>query len=294
MDKDDKVEATSIAFTGGGMTTAPNGLGDPADRGVASVAKALALLDLVGERGSISISELARLTNLPKSTLFRLLGTLSASGYLERTERGHYALTVKLWRLGARAVDYSRIHMFVTSALTGLVEATSETAHYSIYEAGWAVYIEKVEGTHPIHAYTHVGGRSPAYASATGKALLAFQPADEIERVALSVEPHTRATLLGGEQLVGEMARVRENKFAVNRGEWRDGVWGVGAPVFGYRVVVGALGVSGPRERIEPEIEQLTKLVTAKAAIITERYGGDPSVFAMPSGSRETITPGDH
>jgi DNA-binding IclR family transcriptional regulator len=262
-----------------GAAAEPNGSREAADGGVASVTKALAILDIVGEQGSVSLPEVARATKLPKSTLFRLLRTLAAAGYIERTERGEYAPTVKLWRIGARAIDYSRIHLFVVSALTELVHETTETAHFSIYESGWAVYVEKVEGTHPIHAYTHVGGRSPSYTSATGKALLAFQPAEEIERVGKTAERHTATTICDPSELIEHMARIRETKVAVNRGEWRDGVWGVAAPVFGYRDVVGALGVSGPQDRIEPALDRLAALVTEQAALVTERYGGDAGLF---------------
>lgn len=241
---------------------------------VASVARALEIIDAVGERGTATLAELATKTGLPKSTLYRLLSTISAGGYLERNERGEYVPTVKLWRIGARAIDYTRIHSEVVAILDSLVSRTSETAHFSIYEDGHAVYVEKVEGTHPIHAYTHVGGRSPAYASATGKALLAYQPSDEIERVARSARRHTAVTIVSSAELVAEAARVRETNIAVNRGEWRDGVWGVAAAVFGHRGdVIGAIGLSGPQNRFEPAIDDLAELVREGAATASERHG---------------------
>jgi IclR family transcriptional regulator, KDG regulon repressor len=242
---------------------------------VASVVKALAIIDLIGERGPTSLADLVAQTGLPKSTLFRLLSTICGAGFLERTARGEYAATVKLWRIGAKAIDYATIHPEIVSSLRDLVEKTAETAHFSIYEDGHAVYVEKVEGSHPIRAYTHVGGRSPAYASATGKALLAHQPEAEILRVAKLAQRHTATTICRAGGLRAEMAKIRESGISVNRGEWRQGVWGVAAPVFDHQgKLAGAVGLSGPQDRIEPALAGLSEIVAAHARALTARHGG--------------------
>jgi DNA-binding IclR family transcriptional regulator len=241
---------------------------------VASVTKALAILDFVGERGPISLSDLVKQVGLPKSTLFRLIFTLCEAGFLRRTARGEYATTVKLWRLGAKAIDYDTIHADIVEALHDLVAITSETALFSIYEDGYAVYVEKVEGPQPIRAYLSIGGRSPSYACATGKALLAYRSPAEIEAVARSAARHTAATICGPELIASEMAKVREHRVAVNRGEWRDNVWGVAAPVFDHvGQVAGAIGVSGPQTRIEHTLERLSNAVRDAARMLTDRRG---------------------
>lgn len=248
------------------------------DKGVASVRKALAILDLIAEDGPASLSELGTKTELPKSTLFRLLLTMSEAGFIERTPGGDYALAVKLWRIGARAIDFATLHPLIAGALRDLVDLTSETAHFSVYEGGYAVQVEKVECEHPIRAPTRIGGRSPGYASATGKALLAYQPADEIERVGSLAERHTAATILDADRLAEELAHVRRVGFAINRGEWREGVWSVAAPVFDHRnQVVGSIGVSGPQDRVEPVLEGIVRAVLGRARMMTVSSGGQPN-----------------
>jgi DNA-binding IclR family transcriptional regulator len=242
---------------------------------LSSVEKALAIIEFVGEHGPTSLAKIVAESGLPKSTVFRLLATICNAGFLERTARGEYAATIKFWRIGARAIDYRTIHPVIVETLNGLVDETSETAHFSIYEDGHAVYVEKVEGSHPVRAYTHVGGRSPAYASATGKALLAHQPEAEIERVADAAAQHTAKSIRGRSALIKEMEEVRRTGVAVNHGEWRDGVWGVASPIFDFRGdLAGAIGVSGPEARIAPALDKLTRLVQAHALRLTERYGG--------------------
>ena len=125
---------------------------------------------------------------------------------------------MKLWRIGASAVDYESVRESAREVLEALVGTTSETAHYAVYEGGWAVYVEKIDGVHPIRAYTTVGGRSPAYASATGKALLAWRGLSEFERVGATAERFTEATHVGAKSLLAHAQAIREAGVAVNRG----------------------------------------------------------------------------
>jgi DNA-binding IclR family transcriptional regulator len=245
------------------------------DNGVASVLKALSIIDLIAEHGPASLAELGAKTRLPKSTLFRLLSTMCRAGFLERTPRGEYALAVKLWRIGAKSIDYAMIHPLIADALRALVDETSETAHFSIYEDGHAVQVDKVECSQPIRAHTRIGGRSPAYASATGKALLAYQAPEEIERVADRTERHTAATICEPAALIEEMATIRRTGVACNRGEWRESVWSVAAAVFDHQgELVGAIGISGPQGRVEPALDRLVKTVRTHARALTESHGG--------------------
>jgi IclR family KDG regulon transcriptional repressor len=235
---------------------------------IGSVLKALAVLELVGDRRALTLTELVAGTGYPKSTMFRLLGTLTDAGFLVRRRSGEYGVGVKVWRLGASAVGYDTRHERTADALRTLVDATGETAHYSVYESGFAVYVEKLDGLHPVRAYTSVGGRSPAYASATGKVLLANESPEEIARVSADLVAHTDRTLVGAAAVRAELERVRLTGYAVNRGEWRKDVWGVAAPVRAVDgPVIGAIGVSGPRERLKPQL----KLVAQKAVEVAAR-----------------------
>ncbi len=241
--------------------------------GLSSVARALMVLEDVGLCGNRTLAELVERTKLPKSTLMRLLSTLIDLGFLQRTRHGRYAVSLKMWRIGCGAVEQESMHDAVMPALRTIVERTGETALYAVYEDGYAVYIEKLEGSHPILAYASVGGRSPAYASATGKALLAWRQPSQIATVAANAQALTRATLRGP-AIVDECAAVRAAGFAINRGEWREGVWGIAAPVFGRsRDVVAAIGVSGPCERIEPNIASWSHCIRDVARELSARYG---------------------
>jgi IclR family KDG regulon transcriptional repressor len=239
-----------------------------------SVAKALAVLATIGEARSRSLTEIAHAVRLPKSTLLRLISVLVAEGFVRRTAHGEYAVSLKLWRIGCNAVNSENVRDEVIPVLRGLVERTGETTHYCVYEDGHSVYIEKVDGSHPIRAYTSVGGRSPAYATATGKALLAWRDEAEIAEVARQSRRWTDKTIVGEKAILRHAAEIRKTGYAVNRGEWRASVWGIAAPVFDrYGKVIAAVGISGPRDRVEPNVEDFAAHVRNTAAEISRRHG---------------------
>ena len=126
-----------------------------------SAAKTLAVLECIGLAGTRSLAEIAAEMRLPKSTLLRLIGILVSKGFVRRTAHGEYALGLKMWRIGCNAVNSETVRDEVIPILRDLVERTGETAHYAVYEDGHSVYVEKVDGLHPIRSYTAVGGRSP-------------------------------------------------------------------------------------------------------------------------------------
>ena len=239
-----------------------------------SIAKALGIIEFVGSAGRRSFAEINAHTGLPRSTLLRLLATLVDLEFLRRTGHGEYGIALKLWRIGCTAVDFEHVRDAIIPTLRQVVTMTSETTLYAVYDAGRAVYVEKVEGLHPIRAYASVGSHSPAYATATGKSLLAWQDEAEIRRVASEAVPYTSATLTSTEELLRQAAEVRRLGFAVNRGEWRADVWGVAAPIFGRgHELVAALGVTGPSDRIEAQIDPMSAIVCEAASNLSISYG---------------------
>lgn len=241
---------------------------------MSSVAKALLVLECVGLAERRTLTEIAKDVRLPKSTLLRLIQVLIARGFLRRVAHGEYTVSLKTWQIGCAAFNADAIRAEVMPVLRDLVNRTGETAHYAAYEDGYSVYVEKLDGLHPVRYYTVVGGRSPAYATATGKALLAWRDKEEIARVGRAAERWTKATNVGAQAVLRAAAQTRRLGYAVNRGEWRPSVWGIGAPVFDrHDKVISAVGISGPADRIEPNVDAFAKLIVAAAAELSRRIG---------------------
>lgn len=242
-----------------------------------TLAKGMSILEvLVAAEGPQGVSQLARTLGLSKSNTHRLLQTLSALGYVTSSE-GRYALTPKLWVLGADLMSRLDVRRIAMPELERLAEETRETVHLSVLDRDEVIYVEKIDSPQPVRAYTKIGGRAPAYCVATGKALLACAPPESVERVAHGLRLFTPLTIADAAALRRELADVRAIGYAVNRGEWREEIGGIGAPIFDSRgEAIAALGISGPTGRINAgTIARFAPMVREAALAVSRRMGAN-------------------
>lgn len=216
--------------------------------------KGLAVLEALAEvdADTISVDEIAKRVGLSRSNAYRTLQTLVHAGYVARDDaRGGYRSTTRMYELGALRISKLDVRRLAPPYLSRLAEVSGETVHLSILDGLEIIYIDKIDSPQPIRAYSMVGGRAPAHAVATGKALLSVQPRGSLEKHGPKFPRFTDATITTLTDLKAELSRAARNRYAINRGEWRDGVGGVAAPIFDATgSPVAALGISGPLARL--------------------------------------------
>lgn len=239
--------------------------------------KGLTVLEAVTdvEHPSRTIEELAARVGLTRSNTHRTLQTLMHAGYIERDEGAGYRGGIRLFELAARQLGNLDLRRIAGPAMRKLATDTGETVHLSVLDGIEVVYIDKIDSPQPIRAYSMIGGRAPAYAVATGKALLAHQPEGYLETYAESLSRHTGATITTLPLLKEDLRRAVRAGYALNRGEWRDGVGGVAVAIFNaLDDVVGAIGISGPLDRLSlGRAKELAADVKACAAGISAALG---------------------
>jgi DNA-binding IclR family transcriptional regulator len=261
-----------------------------------SVEQALRLLEAVADQGELGVSELAALLGRSPSGAFRLLSTLQANGYIEQNpSTKKYRLGLKLFELNARRVRRLDVREVARGYLEELVRTTGETARLDIFDRLESVTIEAVESPHAIQVRFGIGHRSTPYATSTGKAQLAFQPEEVVERViANGLVAYTSNTLTDPQVLREELAQIRRRGFAVNFAAWREGACGLAAPVRGPQgQVIAAVGIGGPSSRLTARrIESLAPAVIAAAHEISRRMGWVPEspLEAPPMPAARTAT----
>ena len=165
------------------------------------------ILDAVREsRGSISITELAARTALPKSTVSRLVAAMIQQRYLERTEDG-VTLGLRLFELGARASVPRRLIAAAAPVIKNLWDLTGERVGLWVHQGTDMVSIAAVPGRLPMLS-TRAGMRSPALTTASGKAYLAFC-ADQsvVDRVSAPLIDDAARTLQGRAQPGARLGR---------------------------------------------------------------------------------------
>jgi IclR family transcriptional regulator, KDG regulon repressor len=216
--------------------------------------KGLAVLEAVADMQGEAriIDDVAARVGLSRSNTHRTLQTLMHAGYVEHDgANGGYRATMKMFALGVRQLGQLDIRKIAPPHMASLARETGETVHLSVLDGMDVIYIDKIDSIQPIRAYSMVGGRAPAHAVATGKALLSAQDLEFIDRLPARLPRYTSSTIADRTSLKHELAKSARIGFAVNRGEWRDGVGGLASVVFdGFDRPVAAIGISGPLERL--------------------------------------------
>jgi len=244
-----------------------------------SVANAARLLREFG-RGEpqLGVSELARRLGIAKSSAHRIVHTLAAEGLLERVEEtGAYRLSVTMQILGASAQATSGLHSAATAALDQLRAVTGQTVHLSVLDGLEVVYVERRESPGTVQMFGRIGNRGAAHSTASGKVLLAFLPAEELDRrlAGVRLARRTPYTITRPEQLRAELRRVRARGWAENVNEAQMGFASVAAPIRNPAgEVVAALSVAGAVQRLDGDsLRRFARPVTECAAQISRRLG---------------------
>jgi len=179
----------------------------PIDKGrLSSVATSVRLLKAFSEEQvEIGISDLAKRLGVAKSTVHRLAVTLVADGMLEQNpDTGKYRLGIALFRLGSLVRRRMTMSNEARPLLRDLREKVNETVHLAVLDGSEIMYVFNLESTQAIRMRSDVGVRKPAYCTAEGQAILAFQPADVVERVVRDgLAARTPQTITDPQTLIG-------------------------------------------------------------------------------------------
>jgi IclR family transcriptional regulator, KDG regulon repressor len=245
---------------------------------LSSVATAIRLLKAFSEdEVEIGISAMARRLGLAKSTVHRLAVTLVSEGLLEQDrENGKYHLGIALFRLGALVRRRMNVSSEARPYLFDLREKINESVHLAILDETEIMYVYNLEGTHAIRMRSDIGVRKPAYCTAEGQAILAFQPDDIIERViAAGLTARTPKTITSAEKFIRELATTRQRGCAIEDEESELGMISIAAPIRDDSGdVVAAVGIAGPVTRLSKKsIATVMPHVIATADQVSVRLG---------------------
>lgn len=248
---------------------------------IASVGNTLQLLEAFdGKAGPLPLMAFVEATGKPKSSVHRMLSTLTGLGFLEQDPRtSHYRLTLKLWRLGAAALADFDLLKISEPHLERLMRAADETVHLAILDlSGSVVYIAKVESPRSIRVQTRVGKLNPSWCTATGRSLLAFHPEIADEVLSRPLEATTPKTVTDPKRIRTILSDVVRNGYAVAKRENHPEMGGVAAPIRDHAGnVIAACGVAIPAFRMDKElIDRCIPLVKEVANTISIEMGYDP------------------
>jgi IclR family pca regulon transcriptional regulator len=270
-------------------TAAAAANGAPAKRlPIASLIKSLRVVEeLAIAGGSSSVAALIDRTGLERTTVQRVLRTLHAEGYLERTARGEYGVAPRGYVLGVMLSKGNHLALAAEPVLRELQRATGETVHAGVLDSTEVVSIVHMRADRILTFNFPVGARIPAYSSTLGRAILAHVPRERAMEVLRQSERRARTdrTLTSLKDLSAELDRVRERGYATGTDEVEIGVSSVAAPVLGPSgEALAALNVVIPTQQVEQAngYAALTPQVVQAARELSGRLGYARSSPASP------------
>lgn len=202
-----------------------------------------------GRDRALTLSEISQRVGLAKSTVHRLTGQLCAVGWLEK-QSGRYRIGLKLLERGSVALQRTGLREVAYPHMHSLALKTGLTVHLAILDRSEVVYLDRVATTR-LGLPTRVGGREPAYCTALGKAMLAFEdPAGQSS--ALECTPRrTASTITDPRAMQAALEDVRRTGMAYDREEAYKGLGCVASPIVrGDGRAIGAVSVTGPIARV--------------------------------------------
>jgi IclR family acetate operon transcriptional repressor len=268
---------------------------EKSDGSVGVISKVLRILEAIQTSPSgLTLKPICDLTGVHKSTAHRFLKHLQREGYLLRIDSGAYMIGPKLSQMAASASPQATLNAISRPALWDLWKATHETVNLAVLDHGTVLYVDVIESPHEFRLSARIGTRRALYATALGKSLGAFMQEEQREQVLNSIgfqplTPHTIGNLL---QFRRELAKVKQQGYAVDDEEAIVGVRCVSAPILGADGhAIAAISVSGPVTRIgAKEVPVLAEAAIRAAAAISEATGFSPRRLDVVRQAVEPVT----
>ncbi len=220
---------------------------------VSSVLKVFGILQALGDRRELGITELSQHVMMSKSTVYRFLQTMKSLGYVDQEgESEKYSLTLKLFELGAKALQNVDLIRSADIQMREISRQTRETIHLGALDQDGIVYIHKIDSMYNLRMHSRIGRRNPLHSTAIGKVLLAWSENSDVEALLAELQftRSTDNTLMDAPGLLIALAQVKQQGYGEDIEEQELGLRCIAVPVFDrFGVVIAGLSISFPTLR---------------------------------------------
>ncbi|SEN22685.1 IclR family transcriptional regulator [Lihuaxuella thermophila] len=242
-----------------------------------TIVKSIELLKLFLTHDRLTLQEMAQLSNMPKTSVHRMIGSLEEIGFLTKDDEGKYSLGLLFLQFGQLVAERLQIRQLALPVMTRLRDEMGEAVNLIVRDGNEAIYIEKVDTHQPVRVYTAIGRRAPMYAGACPRILLAFLPEVEREQYLKNIElkPIGSGTITDPDRLRAVLSESRKTGYSISHSELHDDTSAVAAPIFNHRGQLEAgLSVVGPGTRFQADrLPLLIEKVQDAAREISRQLG---------------------
>jgi DNA-binding IclR family transcriptional regulator len=245
---------------------------------IGPVQRCLQVLRLFGQALSgLMPAEVAKLSGLPTSTVYRFLANLETAGFLTCSDSGKYFLDSACFSTGHAAQSHLDIRRVSLPYLKALNEHTRETIHLLVRQGLSAVYVEKLESPQLPNTVSRIGISVALHCTAVGKVLLAYLSPEDLARVLHQIEPRSRTahTISNTEELERHLKHVRRCGYSLDLEENEPHIRCVAAPIWdAFGNVNASLSVSGPVKRMSmTRMRELAPVIQEAGVRISRELG---------------------
>ncbi len=233
-----------------------------------------------------TIREMVETLKLPRTTVYRILNTLQHHDMVRRSEDGNLRLGPRLLALAARTIgnahDYDLASLSMPH-LRSLSELTGEGSKVSVLDEDGVLVIAAVQGTREYALTVVPGQRLPLHAGAASKVLLAYLPKPELAiRLGGKLAGYTELTIRDPHRLSAELAKIRRQGWAHDKGEYAPSINAFAAPIPDRSgKVVAALSVPYLAGADKAHMEKIRAAVIAVAGAIAADLPARPTALAQ-------------
>lgn len=236
---------------------------------VQSLERALTILNKLSEYpDGIQITRLSEQVGLTKSTIHRLLTTLSSMNYVVKDEEtDKYRLGLQVLFLSRNLLNNSDIVNISKPYLEKLMKEVNETVHLCIEDHGEVMYVDKIESNQTVRMYSRIGSRAPLYCTGVGKVLLSGMDQDKFEEAISNITfiPKTPTTITSNEALSAEIEKVKKQGYALDDCENEVVLRCIAVPIYNHKgKIIASFSISGPRNRVTMEFIEETLIEKMK------------------------------
>ncbi|WP_096390349.1 IclR family transcriptional regulator [Halopenitus persicus] len=212
------------------------------------------VIEALNELDDPTVTELAERLDRAASTVHNHLAALQRQGYVVKND-GTYELSLEFFNVGMSVRNKLSLVSDVQSTVDDLARQTGEASWAASLENDWIYFICNARGEDAIQAYGDLGAKRRPHSIAAGKAILAHLSEETVAEILdhTGLPKHTEKTITTRSDLFDEFESIRQQGFALNRGERLNGGRAVACPILQDGSPLGSIGVSGPAHRFRGE-----------------------------------------
>jgi len=245
---------------------------------IQSIVKAFEVIEAMAMQSQWELASLSRQTNLPKTTVHRILLTLEEMGYVaQEKERGGYVLTLKIANLGNKIVNNIDLITIARPYCEELRDTLDETVNLCTLSGTEMIVMDRQRSKQLLRQDSIVGSSFSCFYSASGKAYMSSLEEDDVSNIIDKIVIEAKGKITGNDvrRFREELAEAQKTCIAYDHEEVFNGVRCVASPIFNrHRKVVATIGISAPSVRLQDDmLKKVAAAVRNAAEQISKRLG---------------------